>query len=264
MHGLAVTTVEGIGSIREKLHPVQERLAKAHGLQCGFCTPGIVMSMYALLRNNPEPRMTDLEKAFQGNLCRCTGYRPILEGYRTFTKEFKEGHFKACRMGDKCCKKNNGGIVVENKLFDENAFDSYNSTQEIIFPPALKYCHNLDTKFLIFKGPRVEWYRPVTLEQLLAIKEKFPHSKVIAGNTEIGLELQNNLDKYKILINVDKIPSMSEIKTESEGLRIGSNVTLTILEEVLQREIKLNRVYFTRLYKAIVDMLHWFSGAQIR
>lgn len=86
----------------------QERIAKAHGSQCGFCTPGIVMSMYALLRNNPTPRMADVEEAFHGtprqwdmllligaknytffffsgNLCRCTGYRPILEGFKTFT-----------------------------------------------------------------------------------------------------------------------------------------------------------------------------------
>lgn len=67
MHGLAVTTVEGIGSTRSRLHPVQERIAKAHGSQCGFCTPGIVMSMYTLLRSMTEkPTMHDLETAFQG------------------------------------------------------------------------------------------------------------------------------------------------------------------------------------------------------
>lgn len=68
MHGLAVTTVEGIGSTKTRLHPVQERIAKAHGSQCGFCTPGIVMSMYSLLRSLPgKPTMDDLEVAFQGN-----------------------------------------------------------------------------------------------------------------------------------------------------------------------------------------------------
>jgi len=67
MHGLAVTTVEGIGSTKTKLHPVQKRIAEAHGSQCGFCTPGIVMSMYALLRNLPRPTMKDMEIAFQGN-----------------------------------------------------------------------------------------------------------------------------------------------------------------------------------------------------
>lgn len=89
MHGLAVTTVEGIGSTKTKLHPVQERIAKAHGSQCGFCTPGIVMSMYTLIRNNQRPSMDDLEVAFQGNLCRCTGYRAIIEGYKTFTENWE-------------------------------------------------------------------------------------------------------------------------------------------------------------------------------
>lgn len=68
MHGMAVTTVEGIGNVRTKLHPVQERIAKSHGSQCGFCTPGIVMSMYSLLRTKSKPLMTDLEIAFQGEI----------------------------------------------------------------------------------------------------------------------------------------------------------------------------------------------------
>ena len=85
MDGLAVTTVEGIGNI-DSLHPVQERIAKAHGSQCGYCTPGFVMSMYSLLRNNSLPTQNELERAFDGNLCRCTGYRAILDGYKTFTK----------------------------------------------------------------------------------------------------------------------------------------------------------------------------------
>lgn len=67
MHGLAVTTVEGIGSTKTQLHPVQKRIAEAHGSQCGFCTPGIVMSMYTLLRNLHKPTMKDMEIAFQGN-----------------------------------------------------------------------------------------------------------------------------------------------------------------------------------------------------
>ncbi|XP_044755537.1 xanthine dehydrogenase [Coccinella septempunctata] len=125
MHGLAVTTVEGIGSTKTRLHAVQERIAKAHGSQCGFCTPGIVMSMYTLLRNNPTPKMSDLEIAFQGNLCRCTGYRPIIEGFRTFTEEWEraqgaskisESNGKVCGMGDKCCRLQNGNGCSSNGI----------------------------------------------------------------------------------------------------------------------------------------------------
>ena len=63
--GLSVTTVEGIGNAKTRLHAVQQRMANSHGSQCGFCTPGIVMSMYTLLRNNPLPSMEEVETYFQ-------------------------------------------------------------------------------------------------------------------------------------------------------------------------------------------------------
>ncbi|EOD25420.1 hypothetical protein EMIHUDRAFT_469173 [Emiliania huxleyi CCMP1516] len=75
-----VTTVEGIGSSRRgEVHPIQERLAALHGSQCGFCTPGIVMALYAALRTSPDMRAEELTEKLDGNLCRCTGYRPILD-----------------------------------------------------------------------------------------------------------------------------------------------------------------------------------------
>uniref|UniRef100_A0AAY5L4H3 [2Fe-2S]-binding domain-containing protein n=1 Tax=Esox lucius TaxID=8010 RepID=A0AAY5L4H3_ESOLU len=85
LHGAAVVTVEGIGSTKTKLHPVQERIARAHGSQCGFYTPGMVMSMYTLLRNTTQPTMEDIREALGGILCRCTGYRPIIDGLKTFS-----------------------------------------------------------------------------------------------------------------------------------------------------------------------------------
>lgn len=64
--GCAVVTVEGIGSTRAGLHPVQERIAALHGSQCGFCTPGIVMALYTFLRNNPSPTKEEIEESFDG------------------------------------------------------------------------------------------------------------------------------------------------------------------------------------------------------
>uniref|UniRef100_A0A670I5W0 FAD-binding PCMH-type domain-containing protein n=1 Tax=Podarcis muralis TaxID=64176 RepID=A0A670I5W0_PODMU len=72
LYGAAVTTVEGVGTTKTKLHPIQERLAKCHGSQCGFCTPGMVMSMYSLLRNNPEPTMDQITACLDGRLM-CSG-----------------------------------------------------------------------------------------------------------------------------------------------------------------------------------------------
>jgi xanthine dehydrogenase/oxidase len=88
--GAAVVTCEGIGTARAGLHPIQQRLAAAHGSQCGFCTPGFVMSMYALLRGRAPgagpPGEEEVEEALAGNLCRCTGYRPILDAFRPFAR----------------------------------------------------------------------------------------------------------------------------------------------------------------------------------
>lgn len=76
---MEVTTVEGLGSTRDRLHPIQERMAVFGGSQCGFCTPGFVMSMYSALKTNPNTTASELQKKIDGNLCRCTGYRPIID-----------------------------------------------------------------------------------------------------------------------------------------------------------------------------------------
>ncbi|KAJ2007210.1 hypothetical protein H4R26_000926, partial [Coemansia thaxteri] len=89
--GKHIITVEGLGTAARP-HPVQERIALLHGSQCGFCTPGFVMSLYALLRNNPDPTELEIEECFDGNLCRCTGYRPILDAAKTFADQaWKQG-----------------------------------------------------------------------------------------------------------------------------------------------------------------------------
>ena len=78
LDGCHVVTIEALKNADGGLHPVQQAMVDHHGSQCGFCTPGIVMSLYALWMNNPEPDRGAIEEALQGNLCRCTGYAPIL------------------------------------------------------------------------------------------------------------------------------------------------------------------------------------------
>jgi carbon-monoxide dehydrogenase small subunit len=75
--GASVTTIEGIGSVG-KLHPVQEGFWEMHGLQCGFCTPGMIMAAIDLLNKNPQPSEEEIRHALEGNLCRCTGYHNIV------------------------------------------------------------------------------------------------------------------------------------------------------------------------------------------
>ncbi|MDP4116807.1 MAG: (2Fe-2S)-binding protein [Bacteroidota bacterium] len=78
LEGCDVITVEGL-SDGEKLHKLQENFLKYGGIQCGFCTPGMLMSAYALFLENPKPTVDDIKTAIEGNLCRCTGYKPIIE-----------------------------------------------------------------------------------------------------------------------------------------------------------------------------------------
>ena len=76
--GAEVLTIEGLGRMG-KLHPLQEAFVQNGAVQCGFCTPGMIMAAYALLQENPSPSETDVRRAFEGNLCRCTGYRKIID-----------------------------------------------------------------------------------------------------------------------------------------------------------------------------------------
>jgi carbon-monoxide dehydrogenase small subunit len=80
--GAAITTVEGLAPGPEELHPVQEAFRSEHGLQCGFCTPGILMTITAFLRDHPRPTDDEIRRELAGNLCRCTGYQNIVRAVR--------------------------------------------------------------------------------------------------------------------------------------------------------------------------------------
>ncbi|CAN0581654.1 unnamed protein product, partial [Ectocarpus sp. 12 AP-2014] len=79
LNGCHVVSVEYLSGPEGRLHPVQQAMVDHHGSQCGFCTPGFVMSLYALWMQTPQPSVTQVETAIQGNLCRCTGYEPIVK-----------------------------------------------------------------------------------------------------------------------------------------------------------------------------------------
>jgi len=275
VHGTAVTTVEGIGSVENGLHPVQERIAKSHGSQCGFCTPGIVMSMYTLLRNKTLPEMEDVEVAFQGNLCRCTGYRPILEGYKTLTANGMNGPHKTdgipttkggcCgKMANGCCMQNGSSEMKSETLFEPSEFKPYDPSQEPIFPPELKVNSEYDETSVVFRGDRVTWYRPTTLKSLLQLKAAHPNAKLVVGNTEIGVEVKFKNLHYPVIIQPSRVPELTEITHEVKGIRFGASVTLSELEEILMIHINKEPKHKTRVFRAIVEMLRWFAGKQIR
>lgn len=80
--GMAVTTIEGMAGTQSELHPIQQAFREKHGLQCGFCTPGIIMTVHAMLHDNPNPTEEEIRHELSGNLCRCTGYQNIVESVK--------------------------------------------------------------------------------------------------------------------------------------------------------------------------------------
>jgi carbon-monoxide dehydrogenase small subunit len=85
-HGRPVTTIEGLAPSPEQLHPMQQAFHEEHGLQCGFCTPGMVMAAVSLLREIPDPTEEQVRAGLEGNLCRCTGYHNIVKAVLTAAK----------------------------------------------------------------------------------------------------------------------------------------------------------------------------------
>ncbi|RPB28040.1 xanthine dehydrogenase [Terfezia boudieri ATCC MYA-4762] len=273
--GKHVITVEGIGNSK-KPHPVQERIAKWHGSQCGFCTPGIVMSLYALLRNNPDPTKHDVEEAFDGNLCRCTGYRPILDAAQTFSSggdcekaNGVNGYGGCCMQKDGkppagCCRNKStktDGEETPIKRFTPPGFIELRPDQELIFPPSLM---KHEFKALAFGNKRKRWLRPVTIEQLIKIKEALPSAKIIGGSTETQIEIKFKGMNYAVSVYVGDIPELKEYSLEEDYLEFGANITLTDLEKVAEIAIKHYGPTKSQPFAAILKQLKYFAGRQIR
>ncbi|CAD5220304.1 unnamed protein product [Bursaphelenchus okinawaensis] len=277
--GKCVTTVEGIGSVANKeLHPVQDRLAKAHGSQCGFCTPGFVMAMYSLLRNKPKPTTDDIDEAIQGNLCRCTGYRPILEAYYSFAEQQQNGLLKAngngvessCAMGENCCKKrkvtqDSGNRKEVSQLADLSKCEPYDPSQEPIFPPELKL-HKLHKHSFILDSNNTKWFAPTTFDELLRIKRTYPNGRFISGNSELAVELKFKFIDLSVAINPKQVAELREcyLDKEKNSVYIALGLSLTEMKDRLNKFIKELPEEQTAVLRSVCAMLHYFAGKHVR
>lgn len=269
--GKHVITVEGIGNVKRP-HPAQERIAKGNGSQCGFCTPGIVMSLYALLRNNEAPSEHEVEEAFDGNLCRCTGYRPILDAAQSFSVKTGCGKAKT-NGGSGCCMEkgaNGGGCCKSNgddgddqpiKRFTPPGFIEYKPDTELIFPPQLR---KHEYKALAFGNKRKKWYRPVTVQQLLEIKNAYPSAKIIGGSTETQIEIKFKAQHYSASVFVGDIAELRQFTFHDDYLEIGGNVVLTDLEEICKKALEHYGEAKGQPFGAILKQIRYFAGRQIR
>ncbi|PKA53604.1 Xanthine dehydrogenase [Apostasia shenzhenica] len=286
VEGMHIITVEGLGNCQSGLHPVQESLAQTHGSQCGFCTPGFVMSMYALLRSNKlPPSEAQIEECLSGNLCRCTGYRAIIDSFRVFAKTDNSmymnsssssiscGEFICPSSGKPCScgeskfhnsESSNGDVISgQHRQVSFSEVDgSFYSSKELIFPPELLLRKVLPLKLHGFGG--ISWFRPLTLRHVLDVKSLYPDSKLVVGNTEVAIEVNFKSAHYPVLISVTHVRELNALSIKENGLEIGSSVRLSKLQEVLERVIAEREIHETSSCKAIYNQLKWFAGKQVK
>ncbi|KAF9320704.1 hypothetical protein BG003_005155 [Podila horticola] len=265
--GKHVITIEGLGDHKNP-HPVQERIALCYGSQCGFCTPGIAMSLYALLRNNTTPTEHEVEESFDGNLCRCTGYRPILDAAKSFAGPAKKAG-GCCGGGGAnggCCKDEKpekaSTIPQESSVrFPSVLFKAYDPTQELIFPPRLM---KKAAEPLHFQGRKAQWFRPTTLAQVLQIKAAYPQAKFIGGNTEVGVETKFKYMEYSPFVYLHDVAELQGIKITSEGITIGANVTIANFQKALKEALETVDPSQAHVLTALLANIKYFAGNQIR
>ena len=222
-----IETVEGIGNRKDGYHTVQARLAHMNGTQCGYCSPGMVMSMYSLLKSGAQVTAEQVEQTMDGNLCRCTGYRPILDAFKTFTTDTDDETKKIVRDIEEAagCHGNTKGPCRGTCAGCPRATPAALSSRD------------------------GDWSLPTSLPR--AISELSSRSvgattvRLVAGNTSTGV-----LDKYDppagAYISLLKIPELRVIKRPepmpkgrwsggSGGAVFGAAVTLSELIVELDR-----------------------------
>jgi len=198
--GMAVYTAEDIAAPSGELHPAQEAMVQCHGSQCGFCTPGFVMSLFGMYQNTQGGKGIGREQAqadLSGNLCRCTGYRPILEA--------------AQQMGRLPLP---AGCAV-----DEAA--------------TVAALNELKKKKSVADAP---YLRPTTLAKLLQARAALPQAQVVAGTTDVGLWLTKMHKRFPQVLDVTAARELQRVETYPHHIAIGAAVTLTDAFAALVKE----------------------------
>jgi xanthine dehydrogenase small subunit len=192
LHGKQLITVEHLPEGKE-LHPVQQSMVEHHGSQCGFCTPGFIMSMFALYQQTQQPDREMVIQALSGNLCRCTGYRPIIDATLSACQNKPTDKFKQAETQ-----------TVE-RLNDIN--------NQVIGTDSLLV--------------------PTSRQELAAAKGKYPQANVFAGSTDLALQVTQQLKSFEKLIALGAMPDLNQLVEQKQGLLIGAALPFGKLESSL-------------------------------
>ncbi|XP_044961392.1 putative aldehyde oxidase-like protein [Hordeum vulgare subsp. vulgare] len=242
----SVITTEGLGNRRDGFHSVHKRMSGFHASQCGFCTPGMCMSIFTSLANadkseKPEPRkgfskltVSEAERAFSGNMCRCTGYRPIVDACKSFASDVDLedlGLNIFWRKGDKDADVSKlpaytlGGGVCTFPDFVKSEIKS-----------SLR--HLTDVSDVTVSG--VGWYHPKSIGQYYDLLNSGIFSdctvKVVVGNTSSGIKGYKDQDLYNKYIDIGDIPELSAICKKDSGIDIGAATPISKTIEILEQE----------------------------
>ncbi|TFG63403.1 MAG: xanthine dehydrogenase small subunit, partial [Nitrospirales bacterium] len=218
LQGKQLITVEDMRQ-GDALHPVQQAIVEQHASQCGFCTPGFVMSMFALQKNKSQPEREDIIDALGGNLCRCTGYRPLVDA--------------ALNMSHK-------GVDDQFSRYEQSTVASLEAI-------------NRSTDSVTLRGNGKQYFSPKNADELAQLLLQYPQARIMAGGTDLGLEITQELRDLEVIIYVGQVKELLII-SESEGiLEIGAAVSLTDCREALLGQ-----------YPNLRDLLERFGSLQIR
>lgn len=202
--GCHVVTVEHLKRPDGSLHPVQQALVDHHGSQCGFCTPGIVMALYALWMNDPFPSDQAIEKALQGNLCRCTGYEPIIRAARAISSY---GDTKS----DPLAIEREANIAQLQALRDSQRVEIGTGAERLIIP--------------------------ASVEDLAEVLMAEPNATIVSGSTDVGLWVTKFIRNIAPVIFIGGVEELRTTAEKDGVLTLGSGVSYSQAWGVLSTRI---------------------------
>ncbi len=200
LDGKSVKTVESLQRANGQLHPVQQAMAESHGTQCGFCTPGIVMSLTGLLQTVSRPTRTQINDALSGNLCRCTGYKPIIDA----TLKASEAPAEQLRLDDRADLK----LLQQLRRASEQAAVLQSEQGRTFFAPR-------------------------SVAALADYLLQHPQATLLAGSTEIGLQVNKNFAQPQDIVYLGQVSELRTIEDDTKHWRIGAQVSLTTVLELI-------------------------------
>jgi xanthine dehydrogenase small subunit len=207
LDGKSIKTVESLKRSDGSLHPIQQGMIDCFGSQCGFCTPGIVMSLTGLVQTNACPNRAQINDALSGNLCRCTGYKPIIDAT-----------LKACQRPAAELKIEDAADVALLKKIARDPEPTVGLDGQVITQPVVR------TK----KGS--EFVSPTTVDEVAAYLVKHPHATLLAGSTEIGLQVNKQFVRPEHLAYLGNVAELKAVKDSKDAWSIGAATPLAVVE----------------------------------